>query len=238
MNRQHGSPVSDLVDAAEIHMSPLWWLWLPLAAALFLALTTHFAQGFYADWIIREDRGALELAHVVIPLAGLVWALRILALPRLRQQPWLYVWFGLAALGCLFIAGEEASWGQHYLGWATPDNWRAVNDQGETNLHNTSSWFDQKPRLLLEIGIIVGGILLPLAALWRPGLRGRGLAPILPPLLCLPVALLAEASRLSERLLQLSGGDFRLFTRSSEVQELYFYAFILLYLVVLRRRLS
>src|SRR3546814_4167282 len=54
------------------------------------------------------------------------------------------------------MAGEEASWGQHYAGWLTPDNWQALNDQGETNLHNTSSWLDQKPRTLLEIGVIVG----------------------------------------------------------------------------------
>src|SRR3546814_9825984 len=65
----------------------------------------------------------------------------------------------------------EASWGQHYAGWLTPENWQALNDQGETNLHNTSSWLDQKPRTLLEIGVIVGGILIPMLALRRPALR-------------------------------------------------------------------
>jgi hypothetical protein len=222
---------------AEVELSPFWWLWLPLAVALFLAVTAHVAPAFYAVWINREDRGLLEFSHVVISLAGFVWALRILALLRLRQRPWLYAWVGLAALGCLFIAGEEASWGQHYVGWSTPESWQAINDQGETNLHNISSWFDQKPRLLLEVGVIVGGILLPLAALLRPTLRSARLSLIIPPLICLPSALLAELSRLSQRLLQLGDGEFRLFTRSSEVQELYFYLFVLLYLVVLRRRL-
>ena len=62
----------------------------------------------------------------LIPLAGLVWALRILALPQLRPRPWLYPWVGIAALACLYIAGEEASWGQHYFGWGTPESWQEV----------------------------------------------------------------------------------------------------------------
>src|SRR3546814_4054045 len=90
------------------------------------------------------------------------------------------------------MAGEEASWGQHYAGWLTPENWQALNDQGETNLHNTSSWLDQKPRTLLEIGVIVGGILIPLLALRRPALREGRFALFLPPLACLPVAVRSE----------------------------------------------
>ena len=70
-------------------------------------------------------------------------------------------WFGLAALCCLYVAGEEISWGQHLFDWATPENWSEVNDQNETNIHNTSSWFDQKPRLVLLIGTVFGSLILP-----------------------------------------------------------------------------
>ena len=90
----------------------------------------------------------------------------------------------------------------------------------------------------MELGVIVGGILIPLLALWRPGIRQGALAIILPPLLGLPTALLAEISRLGERLAGLIGGATHFFPRASEVQELYFYLFILLYLLVLRRRIS
>ncbi|MEM9592817.1 MAG: hypothetical protein AAGD06_01035 [Acidobacteriota bacterium] len=45
---------------------------------------------------------------------------------------------GLLALGFLFFvaAGEELSWGQHHLGFATPEPLRELNAQQEVNLHN------------------------------------------------------------------------------------------------------
>src|SRR3546814_16819658 len=94
-------------------------------------------------------------------------------------------------LGSVYMAGEEASWGQHYAGWLTPEGWQAINDQGETNLHNTSSWLDQKPRTLLAIGVLVAGIIVPLPVRRRPANREGRFALLLPPLVGLPVSLLA-----------------------------------------------
>jgi hypothetical protein len=100
-------------------------------------------------------------------------------------------WLVLAALCCLYVTGEETSWGQHLFGWSTPEEWAAVNDQNETNLHNTSAWFDQKPRLLLGIAIGVGGIGVPLLALRRPAIRRGRFAIVLPPFVTLPAAVIA-----------------------------------------------
>jgi hypothetical protein len=180
----------------------------------------------------------VEALHVVLPLAGAVVAVHLLRMPATRRYRYLWLWLALAALGAFYVAGEEASWGQHYLGWGTPETWQSVNDQGETNLHNTSSWLDQKPRTLLELGVIVGGLIIPLFALRRPGIRRSRIAIILPPMLCLPSAALAEGVRMSERLLSALGTDFRIFYRGSEVQETFFYIFILLYLLALRARLD
>src|SRR3546814_4343016 len=116
-------------------------------------------------------RSILEGAQVLIPLVAVAWCLRILALAEVRDDRLVFTWIVLALLGSVYMAGEEASWGQHYAGWLTPEGWQAINDQGETNLHNTSSWLDQKPRTLLEIGVIVGGIIVPLLALRRPAIR-------------------------------------------------------------------
>ncbi len=230
--------VHSAADPEPDRLSAWWWLALPLAVALALSLTHLWARPFYRVWIASESRGLLELSHVILPLAGCVIAARILLLNQIRGRPLLTMWVAFAALACFYIAGEEASWGQHYMNWTTPEAWLAANDQGETNLHNISSWLDQKPRLLLELGVIVGGILVPLAALWRPAIRRSPPAVILPPLLCLPSALLAEGVRLSERLASLLGDKPYLFHRPSEVQEFYFYLFTLLYLIVLRRRLT
>jgi hypothetical protein len=218
-------------------ISAWWWLALPLGVAATLSLIGHGAPDFYVRWI-GEERGLLELSQLFLALSGCFLALRTLLLPRVRGRRLLTAWLAVAAVSCLYIAGEEASWGQHYLDWETPEYWSTVNNQGETNLHNVSSWLDQKPRLLLELGVILGGILVPLAALWRPRIRRLTGAVVLPPRLCLPAALLAEFARFSERILDSMGYQVYPFHRPSEVQEFYFYLFILLYLIVLRRRLS
>ncbi|MFN8374143.1 MAG: hypothetical protein U0694_14860 [Anaerolineae bacterium] len=42
----------------------------------------------------------------------------------------------LLALVFVFGAGEEIGWGQRVFGWATPDELAAINEQGETTIHN------------------------------------------------------------------------------------------------------
>lgn len=223
--------------APSDRLAPLWWLWGPLVAAVFLAIVPNLDGNWYKEWVTGERRGVLEAAQALLALAGFIVALRTLMMAQLRPRPWLYLWVGFAAAACFYIAGEEASWGQHYFGWSTPEDWKAINDQSETNLHNVSSWFDQKPRIILEIGVLVGGILIPLLAQARPAIRHGRFGLILPPLLCLPAAVLAEFARFWGRVADFLGSTFHLFGRSSEVQELYFYLFVLLYLIVLRRRL-
>lgn len=215
---------------------PAWlYLWLPLVIAVVLMLTWQLNPGFYKAYMVGEI-GILEGTHVIVPLISVFVAARILMLPEARADRLIFVWILLGLLGCLYIAGEEASWGQHYAGWLTPENWQAINDQGETNLHNTSSWLDQKPRTLLELGMIVGGILIPLLALKWPAIRRGRFALFLPPAVCFPVAVIGEVAKFSERLVGLGLWDWLLFYNASEVQELYIYLFILFYLIVFRNR--
>ncbi len=214
----------------------LLYLWMPVVIAVVLALSWHLNPDFYREFIVGET-APLESTHVIVPLIGVVVALRILLMPEVRADRLVFVWILLGLLGCVYMAGEEASWGQHYIGWLTPEGWQAVNDQGETNLHNTSAWLDQKPRTLLEIGVIVGGIIIPLLALKRPSIREGRFAIFLPPLVCLPTALIAEVGKIWERLHSLGLWDWVIFYQASEVQELYIYLFILFYLIVFRNRL-
>jgi len=215
---------------------PSWlYLWLPLAAGLALLLAWHLAPQFYEAYL-GDEIGILEASQVIIPIISISYSLRILLLREVRADAVVFAWILLGLLGSFYMAGEEASWGQHYAGWLTPEAWQSINDQGETNLHNTSSWLDQKPRTLLEFGVIVGGIIIPLLALWRPSLRQGRYALFLPPLVCLPVAVIAEIGKIWERLQSEGLWDVTLFYRASEVQELYFYIFILFYLIVFRQR--
>ncbi|GAB4360464.1 MAG: hypothetical protein Kow00114_14120 [Kiloniellaceae bacterium] len=234
--RASGAEAQTMLQLQDAERLPaLLYLWLPLVAAGVLLLTWHLNPGFYKAYVVGEI-GILEGSHIVVPLLAAVLALRILLMPEIRRDRLARIWILLGQLGCLYIAGEEASWGQHYGNWLTPESWQAINDQGETNLHNTSSWLDQKPRTLLELGMIVGGIIIPLLALRWPGIRQGRFALFLPPLICLPAAVIGEVAKFWERLHGKLLPDWNLFYNASEVQELYIYLFILFYLIVFRNR--
>ena len=42
----------------------------------------------------------------------------------------------LVGVVCLVVTAEEISFGQHFLGFTTPESVRSLNSQGETNVHN------------------------------------------------------------------------------------------------------
>ena len=54
-------------------------------------------------------------------------------------------------LALIYFLGEEISWGQHFFKWTSPEFFKNVNIQGETNIHNISNLFDQVPRSLVII---------------------------------------------------------------------------------------
>ena len=79
----------------------------------------------------------------------------------------LFIIIIIFTLGLIYFAGEEISWGQHWFQWNANEFFKTYNDQyingiSETNFHNISSWFDQKPRILLIFFVLFGGIFCPL----------------------------------------------------------------------------
>lgn len=201
-------------------------LTLLLLAAVSLA-DRHPNLEFRA-WFYSEA-GPLETLQAAILL--LTCLLAASSLPQVAQfgSGLLRLWPYLILAGGLYTAGEELSWGQHLFHWETPEAWRDINDQGETNLHNVSSWFDQKPRLLLELAVVFGGIVMPLLLIVRPAMRVFPLAVLIPPLAALPAAVIAEFIGMQDRILDLLGQNRGLFfDRSAELQELFFYLFLLI----------
>lgn len=229
-------PLADAPPSDRI--SPLWWLWVPLAWVAVLFWASEQGRDFFDAWFNNETTGLLELTQAATAFAAFLVALSTLRRAARREPRWLLLWVLAATLCCLYVAGEEISWGQHLFGWLTPDSWGLYNDQNETNLHNVTAWLDQKPRHLLSAGTIVGGILIPLYALWRPRIRDSRLGVILPPFLCLPTALIAFLCGMNAVLDGYISPQRAFFIRPQEVQESFFYWFVLLYLVVLRRRLG
>src|SRR5262245_27712057 len=112
-----------------------------------------------------------------------------------------------------------------------------VNRQEETNLHNTYAIFEKTPRSILEAAIFVGGLLVPIAALFWPWLRACRASLLLPAAALLPTALGATIFKLVDRLQQ--GGHIpTLLFRPSETIETYLCFFVFAYLLVLARRLT
>ena len=177
---------------------------------------------------VQKESGLLENFQVAVVTAALAVAVVAINLEAFAFLPWARAWLALVIGGLFYIVGEEISWGQQYFHWAT-EGWFAIhNDQGETNFHNTSSWFDQKPRAVILVGMIVGGIVHPLVQRWR----GRGLFNQpwwwAPTIVALPSAVLALIANVPKEIDQLHILSIRLSAgRPSEVQELFIYVFML-----------
>ncbi len=221
-------------------------LLLMLVAALRLKLlgqSTAFSPTFLG--ILRSERGPLELGTSVLALVAAGMAVRAFLIARRGQAPlWLLGWVGANCLGAVYFAGEEASWGQHLVGWQTSGWFAENNDQLETNLHNVSSWLDQKPRLLLFLWCVIGGIVVPVVE-WRRGLFRANTWPywIWPTRACLAAGLAVLIIRIPEDLIDLAATSLdsparAIFTpiNLTEVQEFLYAVFILIFMVSLMRR--
>ena len=131
-----------------------------LAAVLYAWLDPAGFQGHLA----KDGRGSGIIEHltVIILMPGILAGIRTFLLrarfPHRLTAYWVLAW----TAACIYFAGEEASWGQWYFNWETPEFVRSINDQGETNLHNTTSWLDQKPRTLVELFILASVFAAPL----------------------------------------------------------------------------
>jgi hypothetical protein len=94
--------------------------------------------------------------------------------------------FAVAALGLVFVAGEEISWGQRLLGLQTPDGLAAVNTQDELTVHNIREVQDVVKWVLLMVGLY--GTVAPMIAYrdrwlsrWREHVIGWVPHPVLIP---------------------------------------------------------
>ena len=222
---------------------------LYLGAPLLVVVVPYAAQwigGGAQAWLYHES-GAIEWATVVFLLIGIFYAAGALRLAVSRGVRWLCAWVVLLLLGAAYFAGEELSWGQHVFQWATPEQWRLLNDQQETNLHNVHSLFDQLPRALLTLAALVGGVATPLYRRYSAQ-RLRLLSDkdddawpywLWPTWVCLPVSVAVLVVSPFDKLVESFGAaapDW-LYMKGGELKECLLALFILTYLLSLHRRL-
>lgn len=212
-----------------------WWLALPIATAVALVAAALYSREFYLNWVIHEPYGILEFMHFALPFAAFVIGFRLLMKRTVRARPLVLAFVAIASLACLFLAGEEVSWGQHFFHWVTPEGW--VNRQNETNLHNSYWVLEKFPRILIETGIFVGGLLIPLWAWFDESIRRMRLGLFLPAAILVPVSLLA----MGFKAIHTRVNDMPIFgetiPRPSEAAETFYVMFLLFYMIVFARRI-
>lgn len=224
----------------------LFWLGVPLLIYFgqYLARATSSAP-FYDAWFEHES-GLVETGTFVLLVLAAIGGVLATCWAWRRGDRRLTLFFTLFTLGCIYFGGEEASWGQHWFGWATPDEWRALNDQAETNLHNSNalagSLMDQLPRNLLSVAMLVGGAILPLARRARnqsypPGSFGYW---TMPGMECVAIGLIAPLSSFPQKIFGATMGQvpFPFDINDGEVKELMIAVFLCLYIasVLIRTR--
>ena len=210
-----------------------WWLVIPIATAFAIWATHEWAPDFYDAKLLPEHTGYLERSHFILPFTAFVLCARMLWKHNLSAFTLLRSAVVVFAVACLYIALEEESYGQHLFEWDTPENWSTINRQDETNLHNTSYYFNQLPQVLLEIAIVVGGLLLPIGQAIFGKIPWSFLRILTPPLAIAPVAIAALGFKMLDRM---EKTGLEMMPKPSEVTETFFVMFILFYVIMLYRR--
>jgi len=186
------------------------------------------------DRMLKGEAGIIEnltVLFLIIAIGFCIASLRRVG--RLGLSHYLKAWLVLMMLGSAYFALEEISYGQHLFGWEAAETWKELNDQDETNLHNVHAIFDQVPRALLTLGILVGGIIMPLYRHFR-GIRldeSNRLYWQWPTLDCVTIGLLVILIRPVLSVFEVE------FINIGEMKENLFALFILLYCISIQQRL-
>lgn len=146
---------------------------LALAAFSVLCYLALLLDDGTTTWLIREEHpieGAGALGLLAAAIACLVLWRRVAGDPR---WPWLRR-LALLVLAALFAFGfgEEISWGQRIFGLGTPEAFETANRQQELNVHNLDVLGGAlDPDRLFQLFWLAMGVIVPVAALWRPAHR-------------------------------------------------------------------
>lgn len=148
-----------------------YWLTVVFPALLYplMAASAFVFPNFYDFWQRKE--GGIEFATVLFLLVGVVYgALLVMRYRNKLPRKWLIYWFAFSTFGMIVFAGEELSWGQHLGFWGSEDiplALRMINDQDESNFHNTYNLLDQGLKNLIVAGTFGAFFLLPIYQRYR-----------------------------------------------------------------------
>ncbi len=104
-------------------------------------------------WVLDENK-IVEVMTFVVFLVGGGIGLNYCRQLLKEKESFLVVGFYFAfSLALIAIGMEEISWGQQFAGFETPANFSAINEQGETTIHNIKGMSGNSEYLRLFYGI-------------------------------------------------------------------------------------
>ena len=203
---------------------PAWLYWGgPIATLLICWLTPLLGYGRWHRIMGHHEFSFIEIATVVFLLpASVLSAVISFRLWRRhnksqKQARTVALTMFVLALAAFYLGGEEMSWGQSYIRWGTPDSWKSVNKQNETNIHNLEltrygpwiAWLDDMvnntPRQALLVASILGATLPLMLGKWRRNEQARKSIWywLIPTRSLVPICALAATSTLPEKVVKL-----------------------------------
>lgn len=191
--------------------------------------------------IFNGEMGVVELGTLVLLLGASI----LLGLEARRQvlrgERATALLLAVLACGAFVFMGEEASWGQWFFQWSSPEWFQEHNLQGETNLHNLGFVKKNVAKWGVIGAIGVFGILMVFRNPPRSGRTGPFDARVLPTLASMPAAIVAVGCHVGAKLLWLfwqlndeefTGIDIR------EASEFYVAMFLVIYALSMRQRFA
>lgn len=225
-------------DSARWRISrPLAWTLLiaPLALmAVMMIVGTLDSVLFH--FFVDEDHPIEWLQFFAILIGSVAFATAAVRAYRTGRGGLAFI-YAIVAVGAFLAAGEEISWGQRLLGFATPEALEDINHQAESNLHNISAV--QRLFNLGEMFAGLYGLLLPLlwlSASFRSRTK-RWLDPLLIPPLCLVALFFLPFAYRAVRLVFLPDVGERI-VELGEIPELTFYTGVMVMGIVTARALG
>jgi len=236
------------------NINPILWIYFPIFFPLIFIFVKKINMDLFTTFFTSEN-GIIENGTFLILLLAIIISISSLKIIKKKfRKKKLFIFIMLFTISLIYFAGEEINWGQHWFHWNAPlffevYNEQYIGDTSETNFHNITSWFDQKPRIILTLFVLVGGILCPFY--FNKKININNLKHwIFPEIYCFPTSLVCLFFYILDNSYKIlcygkPGIDItckyipQLFVfRTSEIIELYFALFLLIYILSINLKLK
>ncbi len=216
-------------------------VWLPLiaSAAYLLGMAALPEPPKCISTLVLSELGVIEIGTAVLfLLAAIMGAVLFIRSRRIAPTRYRAVYI-ILVLGGLFIAGEETNYGQFIYDFHTGE-WFTKQPPVEFNLHKL---YGHKPARRLNtvatFGFPVVCIVLPImGGRYRWYRRGRWGYFLLPGKELIAVTAMAQLLTWLDDIYLAFTSDFNAWARASEFKELYWGYIVLMYSLILLRRLK